>query len=195
MNDDTDRATRLARRPLALLAAVGALALMAGPVVSPAAAHAGAYQLTLEASEDCADRTYCFEVVEGSLDEIQTGEEIQVTLENPESNSLDHNVQVGQLADASSDRDTDESAAEAGTETISPGGEASFEYFVPNGADGLYFWCTVGVHEGQGMYLEVPLSEDAATNEGDETNDSPAAGALVGLLAFAGAALALRREI
>lgn len=194
MTDDAFTPRRFARGTLLALAATVALAFLAGPVASPAAAHAGAYQLTLEANEDCADRTYCFDVVEGSLDEIAQGEEVKVTLVNNASNDLDHNVYITQLGQASEDRDTDASAAEMNTENVSPGEQASLEYFVSQGTEGLYLWCDVGVHESQGMYLEVPLTEDASTNTDGETNGSPAPGALVGLLALAGVALALRRE-
>lgn len=163
------------------------------PLADTAVGHAGATQITLEASEDCPERTYCFEFTEGSPDAIAVGEEINVTLVNPESNDLDHNVHITQLGDASSDRDTDASAAEMNTRNVAPGEQASFEYFVSQGTQGLYLWCDVGVHESQGMYVEVPLTEDASTNDG-ETNGSPGPGALAGLLALAGVALVLRRS-
>lgn len=188
MSDDVDTA----RGSLLALVAAVALATLAGPAATPAAAHAGAYQLTLEASEDCPDRTYCFEVTEGSLDEITPGEEIQVTLVNPESNDLEHNVKVTPLQNADPDRETDD--AKAGTDDLQPGEEASFEYFVPQGVDGLYLWCDFGVHEGQGMYLEASFGGDGASTSGqEETNGSPGPGALAALAGLAAVALLARR--
>lgn len=184
-------------RSLVLLAALSVLALVAGPVVSPAAAHAGATQITLEAQEDCPDSTYCFEVTQGSLDEVKPGEEINVTLVNPSSNSLSHNLHLVDSADADEGGDTAASTAEASTPNVSPGEQASFEFFVPQGMSGLYLWCDVGAHESQGMYTST--SFDGSGGQGDDggdggTNGSPGPGAIVGLLAVAGAALALRRS-
>lgn len=188
--DATDGSPR-GSRPTLLPGVLLAMALLV-PLAAPAAGHAGATQITVEASEDCPDRTYCFEVTEGSVEEIKAGEEINITLVNPSSNSLEHNLQIGELSDANQDRGTDASAAQASTRTLSPGEQASVEYFVPQGSSGLYLWCDVGVHESQGMYLEVPLGDQASTDSSGETNNSPAIGALA-LLAVAGAALTLRR--
>jgi uncharacterized cupredoxin-like copper-binding protein len=192
MTPDADASPDLARGTLLALATALALTLLAGPALTPASAHGAAYDLTVEASEDCPDTTYCFEVTEGSVDEVAAGEEVNLTIVNPEDNSLDHNLYVTTIGQASEDRDTDASAAEKNTDTVSPGEQASLEYFVPQGADGLYLWCDVGVHENQGMYLEIPLTEDASNPGEEETNNSPL-GSVAGLLAFAGAALALAR--
>jgi len=179
---------------IAVVATV-ALALLAGPVASPAVAHGGATELTFEASEDCPDSTYCFDLTNGSLEDIETGENIDVTVVNPEDNGRPHNLQVAPLDAASEDRETSKDEAGAGTENLEPGEQTSFEYFVPNGADGLYFWCSFGAHESQGMYVEAPFdgdSSDGSSSDGEQ-NGSPGAGVL-GLLAAAGAALAIQRR-
>lgn len=175
-----------------LVAAMVALALLV-PLAAPASGHAGATKITIEASEDCQDRTYCFEVTEGSVADIEAGSEINVTFVNPSDNTIDHNLHVAGLSAASQDRNTDASAAEANTATLAPGEQESFELFVPQSFEGAYLWCAVAGHESQGMYLEVPFGEQATTDSGEETNNSPAIGVL-GLLAVAGAALAIRRE-
>jgi uncharacterized cupredoxin-like copper-binding protein len=185
MTPDADASPDLARGTLLALATALALTLLAGPVLTPASAHGAAYDLTVEASEDCPDTTYCFEVTEGSVDEVAPGEEVNLTIVNPEDNSRDHNLYVTTIGQASEDRDTDASAAEKNTDTVSPGEQASLEYFVPQGADGLYVWCDVGVHENQGMYLEIPFTEDASNPGEEETNNSPGLGVatLIGTLA------------
>lgn len=191
---DKDTAHAVSSNAGTAIATLAVLTLAAMvPLADTAVGHAGATQITLEASEDCPESTYCFEFTEGSPDAIAVGEEINVTLVNPEGNDRDHNVHVTQLGQASEDRDTDASAAEMNTPNVAPGEQASLEYFVSQGTEGLYFWCDVGVHESQGMYVEVPLGEDTSTSD-EETNGSPAPGALAGLLALAGVALVLRRS-
>lgn len=183
-----------ARGPLLALCLVAALAVLAGPVASPAAAHAGGYQLTLEASEDCQDRTYCFEVTEGNVEDLTAGGgEVHIRLENPESNDLNHNLYLTQIGDADPDRETEASVAEKDTEDLEPGEWEAFDYLVTDGSQGLYLWCDFGVHESQGMYIEIPFSEDAATDSSDETNDSPAPGALSALAALGAVAVSMRR--
>jgi PGF-CTERM protein len=177
-----------------LIAALMVAALV--PLAASVVGHGDATQVRLEASEDCPDATYCYEVTEGSMDDLAAGEEVHFTFVNPESNDLNHNVYVADLADASDDRDTDPSAAEDNTRNLAPGEETSLEFFVPNGFSGVYVWCDVGVHESQGMYLETAFSEDATTDSGDgqETSDSPGLGALAALAALGAVAVGLHRR-
>lgn len=190
---DTDDADgpRGARTATAIALLMLATAL---PLAGSAVGHAGADQLTIEASEDCPQEAYCFEVTQGSLDELQAGEEVQITFVNPDANNLDHNLYLTGLSQANPGEDTDSSAAEASTETLSPGEETTFETFIPQSFEGLYMWCDVPGHEGEGMYLQASFGGgDASTDSGDETNDSPGLGAIGGLAALGAVALGLRR--
>jgi hypothetical protein len=194
MNDETFT-LRLGRRSLALLALLTGLALLAGPLSGSAAAHVG-HTITIEASEDCPNRTYCFEVTSDSLDDVAPGEETTIKYVNPDSNSLNHNLKVTTKAKADTDnRDTANSAAFAETENLEPGERTELNFTVPAASDGIYLWCGVGVHEEQGMYRMVSFgSAEDSGNDGGSQNGSPGPGALVAVLGAAGAAVALRRD-
>lgn len=197
-DDGSDRTSNEpSSRMLVALSLVALVGLTAGPLAAPASAHAGADAVTIEASEDCPDRTYCYEVTSGSLEEVSGGDTLEITFKNPSSNSLNHNLHIARLSDANVGEDTAAEDAYASTEDLEPGNQTTLEAQVPSGADGIYLWCDVGVHEGQGMYKEVHTgSEDGGSSDGtdDDQNSSPGLGAAAALVAFAGVALALTRR-
>ncbi len=195
--DDADRTHRptLTGRLSIALVAIATIAMLAGPLSVPAGAHAGADTFTIEAREDgCGSTTYCLEVTEGELSDIEAGEQIEVTFINPSDNNLDHNLNLADVSAASDDRDTSQSQADASTSDLAPGEEETLEFFVDTSYDGVYLWCSVGVHEDQGMYEEVSFGgEDGAGNDGD-ANESPGLGIVASVLALAGVGLVLGRR-
>lgn len=187
----------LGSRSMAALTLLGLLALLTGPLAAPAGGHAGGDEVTILASEDCPDRTYCYEVTNGDLSDVSGGDTLEITFGNPAENDLNHNLHVALLSDADVGGDTDASQAYANTTDIEPGETTNLTAQVPSGADGVYLWCTVGVHESQGMYREVTTGSDATGGDGDSTdgqNSSPGLGTAAGVLALAGVALALTRR-
>ncbi len=159
---------------LGLLLAGG---LLAGVLPSPASAQ-DTVDLTLEASEDCPDTTFCFEVTEGDLDDLEAGNTVSLTLVNPEDNVLDHNVHLTNRSEADVGGQTPEDAAFAHTEDASPGEEVTTQVEVPEDVDAIYLWCSVNNHEEQGMYEEVEMG---GLGDGG-TNESPGPGMLVAML-------------
>lgn len=196
MTDNTSTSDGLlGSRSTAALTLIGLLALLTGPLAAPAGGHAGGDEVTILASEDCPDSTYCYEVTSGDLSNVSGGDTLEITFGNPAENSLNHNLHVALLSDADVGGDTDAGQAYANTTDIEPGETVSLTAQVPSGSDGVYLWCTVGVHESQGMYREVPTGSASGGGDGSSgQNSSPGLGTAFGVVALAGVALALTRR-
>lgn len=179
---------------LRLVAAVALVGLALGPLGGLATAQS-TVQLTIQPSEDCADSTYCYELTSGSLLEVSAGDTLEITFENPSSNNLDHNLHLAKAANANSNHEgTAKSQAFANTDDVSPGEEATLTAQVPADASGLYLWCTVGVHESQGMWDEASFSERGPGDGSTSANSSPGPGVVLAITGLAGLALVLRRR-
>lgn len=164
----------------------------------PVAAHGDAAHLTLEAAEGdrCpGEKNFCFKVASGDPGDVAAGADVELTLENPSENGVHHNVHVTDTNAANKGQDTNAAAAFASTGSIDPGESTSVNFTVPEDVDGTYMWCTVGNHEGAGMWI-LGGAATASGGDGDgayDGNGSPgftAAAAIAGL----GAALALARR-
>lgn len=176
----------------------GAL-LVAGALVAPAASangdHGSSVHIVLEAGEgdDCPDGSYCFDVTSGDLSKVTAGTDVQLTLENPSDNSLQHNAHVTRLAEADKGGDTAGSAAYASTEDVSKGSSATINFTVPDNADITYIWCDIGAHEAGGMWITA--GGGGGGNGGDGGgNGSPGFTAVGALLGVGVALLASRRR-
>lgn len=120
----------------------------------------GSVSLTIVASDDCTEGTFCFEVTSGSLDDIDAGSEATVTFRN--EGGTEHNLYVARQSDAASDHtNTPASAAIANSSDLQSGEEETVTFTVPSDASGLYFWCDVAGHESLGMWLETSFDEPA----------------------------------
>jgi hypothetical protein len=170
------------------LATVLGLTLVAlGFLAAPSSAQ-NTTQITVEASEDCPESTFCFEIT-GSLDEVEPGDVLDITFENPEDNVQEHNLYLADREDANTgDESTPGNRALANTEDVSPGNETTISTEVPDNIEAVYMWCTIRAHEQQGMNREAEL---AGIEEGGGENGSPgfgvglAAGALLGVAVLA----------
>lgn len=171
------------------LAAVALVVVLAG-----AASAQNTTQVTIEAREDCTgDKTFCYDVT-GDLEELEPGDILDITLENPEDNLQEHNVYLADSSDANvgAEEATPGDRAFANTEDVMPGNETSLSAEIPSNAESIYLWCTIRAHEQQGMFLETEL---AGTDEGtDGTNGSSGFTAIAGVAAFAGLAVLSRRR-
>lgn len=157
-------------------------------VLATSAAAQNTTQITVEASEDCPESTFCFEIT-GSLDEVEPGDVLDITFENPEDNVQEHNLYLADREDANTgDESTPGNRALANTEDVSPGNETTISTEVPDNIEAVYMWCTIRAHEQQGMNREAEL---AGIEEGGGENGSPgfgvglAAGALLGVAVLA----------
>lgn len=177
------------RLPIALSLA---LTLVVVGVLASSASAQNTTQITIEAREDCAETTFCFEIT-GNLEEAEPGDILDITFENPEDNLQPHNVHLALSSEANvgEEESTEPRVAFANTEDISPGNETTLSAQIPEDAEGVYLWCSIRAHEQQGMYREAQL---AGTGDGGGTNGSPGFGALAGVAVLALAGLARRRS-
>lgn len=163
----------------------------------------GPVQLTLEARDDpdeCSgDGQYmCLVVVDGSLEALQPGASVNLTLRN--GGTTHHNAYVTTAAGADPDHeDTSADARFAGTrEEVESGETATVEFTVPEDAEGAYIWCDVTGHETSGMWLEVGFerSESQASEDEVPSEDQtvPGAGIVLTIAAAAGVAVVRRRR-
>ncbi len=153
---------------------VTVLLLAATLMLAPAQAQQADLTLTLEAddADGCLDQQAldCFRIADGSLDTLQTGMLVHITLQNVGDNP--HNVYVTPQSSADTDtRDTNPDDAINGSETIDPGEETTLVFTVPDDAEGLYLWCEVGTHEAFGMYLTADIEQ---APDGDDDPDDGA---------------------
>ncbi len=146
-----------------LLAATLVLGLLAlAPTVS---AHEGSVHLMVEARESACTgtRTFCFEITQGNLDDIGPGTEVEVTFRN--QGSVGHQFWATTKANADpTNQDTSTGTALGGTQDpVSPGASATVMFTIPDDAQGFYFWCDVGTHEAQGMWIlhDITPADDA----------------------------------
>lgn len=157
----------------------------------PVAAHEGSVHLEVQARESgCTGaRDLCFSVEQGNLDDIGPGTEVEVTFRNQGENG--HQFWATTKANAdSTNQDTSTDTALGGTQdTVSPGSTASVTFTIPDDAQGFYFWCDVGNHESQGMWILHDIEGADGAGGG-----SPGLGLPVTLLLGLGLALALRRR-
>lgn len=144
--------------------------------------------LTIEAYDDAdeceGDRSYCYEVEEGSVDAIEPGASVEITLVN--EGSIEHELVVTPLSAADPDRsDTDESDGIDEIEPIGPGERATETFEIPEDADGVYLWCDIGAHEQLGMWIAHGFAEqDGNGAPGEDGNGAPLA-PWIALLALA----------
>lgn len=159
------------------VALIAVAALLTLPV---AVAQQSATALTIEADDGdtCIEgqAANCFHVVEGSLDDLETGILVNITLVNVGDNP--HNLYVTEEENADTDtRDTSADDAIAGSDTIDPGEETQFTFTIPDDAESLYLWCDVGPHELLGMYLTTDVEqappEDPQDEEDDQDDQTP----------------------
>lgn len=187
--DDVRGPPRAGWRSIAftLVVTLALCALLAG-----SASAQNTTQVTIEAREDCPDTTFCFEVT-GDLEDVEPGDILDVTLENPEDNLQEHNVHITTREDANvgDEEATPSNRAFANSDDISPGEQTSFSAEIPDNAEAIYLWCTIRAHEQQGMWVEAEL---AGIEQEEETNGSPGFTGLAALGALAGLALAARRS-
>lgn len=186
-HDDASANLASARFPIALTLAV--TLLLVGLLAAPASAQ-NTTQITLEAREDCPDTTFCFEVV-GDLEDVEPGDVLDITLENPAENLQEHNVHVAKASEANvgEEESTPSNRAFASSEDVSPGNETSLSTEIPDNAESIYLWCTIRAHETQGMFVEAEL---AGVEE--EANGSPGPGVLATLAAIAAVGGLARRD-
>lgn len=155
----------------------------------PSASAQADASLVVEAydqEEECPeDRTYCYEIESGSLDAVDAGSSLEITLVN--EGEIDHELVVAPLELADPERE--ETSEEEGLGEIAPlepGEQATATFEIPENATGVYLWCDIGAHEQLGMWRAQSFSEDGA--EGGESENgasAPLAGVVVSLLAAA----------
>jgi plastocyanin len=163
------------------LAATVALVAAAAPALAQADAS-----VTIEAPAECQETTFCYEVAEGSLDEIEPGDDVEITFRNQAS--AEHNLWVADLADVTPGDGSEPEDGLNGTEQIAEGEEATVTVTAPDG-EGLYLWCDVPGHEQGGMYIEAPYESEASGGQ-----QSPAVGPAALAAVLGAAALAVRRR-
>lgn len=167
------------KRPL-LIACVVLAAVAAQPA---ALAHTGhGVFVVLEAGEagDCPDGSYCFDVVRGDLADITPGADVELELENPEDNGIQHNAHVARLADRNQGGNTPTTSAFANTEDVDPGQTTTINFTVPTDADEVYIWCTIAGHESGGMWI-TSGEADGGSADGNGSPGFTALGALAGI--------------
>ncbi len=184
-----------ARRPRTMTIAavlIAVLGLAASPLIAPAQGHAGADTFTIEARESgCSGSSFCFVPTEGNPQNATPGDQVTIIFENPSSNSQSHNFHVTTIDNAdTANRDTSGDAAYASTGDVAPGEQEELTFLVPSGSEGIYWWCDIGGHEAQGMYLALDFTGGGA-DDGQNGSPFPTLGALV---AVAGLALAVKRR-
>lgn len=159
------------------IALIAATALLTLP---SAVAQQSATALTIEADDGdtCIEgqAANCFHVMEGSLDDLETGMLVNITLVNVGDNP--HNIYVTEEENADTDtRDTSTDDAIGGSDTIDPGEETQFMFTIPDETESLYLWCDVGPHEVLGMYLTTDVEQvenDGGDQNGEEDTRDPA---------------------
>lgn len=186
---------------------VGALLFVGGSLLPTALAGggtdgSGTVQLILEARDDpddCTDDRYmCLTVVDGSLEALEPGASVNLTLRN--EGTTHHNAYVTTAAKADPDHeDTPGDARFAGTrEEVESGETASVEFTVPEDAEGAYIWCDVTGHETSGMWLEVSFDTSGGEPPQDEpraeTQTVPGASVVLAIAAAVGVAVLRRRR-
>lgn len=135
------------------------------------------------------ERTYCYEIEEGSLDAIAPGSSVEITLVN--EGEIEHELAVAPLEAADPDREqTSESDSIGEIPPIEPGERETATFEIPENATGVYLWCDIGAHESLGMWLAQSFSEDTAGADGTE-NGAPAP--LAGTVLALSTAAAVRR--
>lgn len=155
-----------------LWATLAALLLVGAPVTAQVSGNetdSQTKQVTLVAQESgCPDdKTFCFSVEE-SPSNLSEGDEVNLTLRNPDGNRGDHNVHVTMNESADPEhQDTSSEDAIAKTPTIAPGETASTNFTVPDG-EALYLWCDRTGHEAGGMWTTIELQANNGT-EGNAT--------------------------
>lgn len=169
------------------------VAVAALVLVTLLAATAGAQnttQLTVEAREDCAETTFCFEIT-GDLEDAEPGDVLDITLVNPEDNLQEHNLHLALSSEANvgEEEATEPRVAFASTEDVSPGNETTLSVEIPEEAEGVYLWCTIRAHEQQGMFRDVGL---AGVEE--DVDGSPGLATWSVLLALGGLAVLTRER-
>lgn len=174
-------------RPPILVATLAFGLLLLAP---PAVAHEDAVHISVEAREsNCTGtRDLCFEVTQGNLDDIGPGTQVEVSFRN--QGNTGHQFWATTKANADpSNQDTSTSSALGGTQDpVSPGNQATVTFTIPDDAEGFYFWCDVGNHEAQGMWILHDITP------ADGGGNSPSLGVPLVLLAGLGLAFALRRR-
>jgi uncharacterized cupredoxin-like copper-binding protein len=164
---------------------------LAGLALATSAAAQNTTQITVEAREDCPDTTFCFAIT-GSVDNVEPGDQLDITLENPENNFQEHNLYLALSSEANvgEDEATQGRVAFANTGDVQPGNETTLSAEIPEDAENVYLWCTVRAHETQGMNQEIEL----AGVEEEGTNGSPSLGLAVTVAAVFGMAALTRRR-
>ncbi len=150
-----------------LWVALAALLLIGAPLtaqVDETTSDSQEKQITVVAQEGgCPDeKTFCFDVEERP-DDLEPGDEVNLTLRNEGNTSHNAHVTTNDSADPEH-RDTPSTAAIANTSTISPGEMDSTNVTVPEDADGIYIWCDMTGHEAAGMWVEMEVGNETGDN-------------------------------